>query len=85
MYLEPDVLIYDSIKSDEDLKYISVILNLKENYLENDSDYEILKSEVESLLLSKFSKGTFIGKIKFVYKSERKMATRTLNLDWRKD
>ena len=85
MYLEPDVLIYDSIKSDEDLKYISVILNLKENYLENDSDYEILKSEVESLLLSKFPKGTFIGKIKFVYKSERKMATRTLNLDWRKD
>lgn len=82
-YLTADVRVYDKIEKNEDLKYVSVILRLNENYLENDDNYEKIKSETVSLLLTKFPKKTFVGQIKYVYKQSGTMQTRTLPLDWR--
>jgi hypothetical protein len=82
-YLNADVRIYDQIQEYSDLKYISVIIRLKENYLESDHDYEHIKSLTMPLLLSKFPKGTFTGQMKFVYQQPGSMQTRTLQLDWR--
>lgn len=82
--LNPDVRVYDQIQENTDLKYVSVILRLNQNYLENDNDYEQIKSATVPLLLTKFPEGTFVGQIKYVYQQSGSMQTRTLPLDWRK-
>lgn len=82
-HLTPDVLVYDKIETNEDLKYVSVILRLNENYLESDDNYEQIKSATVALLLTKFPEKTFVGQIKYVYQQPGSMQTRTLPLDWR--
>jgi uncharacterized RDD family membrane protein YckC len=82
-YLTADVRVYDKIEKNEDLKYVSVILRLNENYLDSDDDYEQIKSATVPLLLTKFPEKTFVGQIKYVYKQPGSMHTRTLPLDWR--
>ena len=77
-----DVRVYDKIQN-EDLKYVSIILQLKENYMADDESYEQLKSATVPLLLTKFPEKTFVGRIQYVYKTEGSMQTRTLPLDWR--
>lgn len=81
--LKPDVRVYDQIEENTDLKYVSVILRLNQNYLDNDNDYEQIKSATVPLLLTKFPEGTFVGQIKYVYQQPGSMQTRTLPLDWR--
>ena len=80
--LTADVRVYDKIQN-EDLKYVSIILQLKENYMADDESYEQLKSATVPLLLTKFPEKTFVGRIQYVYKTEGSMQTRTLPLDWR--
>lgn len=82
-YLTPDVRIYDKIQRNENLKYVSVILRLNENYLESDNNYEQIKSATLPLLLTKFPEKTFVGQIKYVYQQPGNMQVRTLSLDWR--
>lgn len=82
--LKPDVRVYDQIKENSDLKYVSVIFRLNQNYLENDNDYEKIKSATVPLLLTKFPERTFVGQIKYVYQQSGSMQTRILPLDWRK-
>ena len=82
-YMTSDVRVYDQIEQDKDLKYVSVILRLKENYLEDDDYYEQIKSVTLPLLLSKFPEETFVGQIKYVFKQPGRMKTRTMSLDWR--
>jgi len=84
-YLTSDVRIYDQIEQNKDLKYVSVILRLKENYLENDDDFKQIKSATVPLILTKFPEGTFVGQIKYVYQQPGSMKSRTLPLDWRKN
>lgn len=80
--LTADVRVYDKIQN-EDLKYVSVILQLKENYMADDESYDQLKSATVPLLLTKFPEKTFVGRIQYVYKTSGSMQTRTLPLDWR--
>ncbi|WP_412983932.1 RDD family protein [Pontimicrobium sp. IMCC45349] len=82
-YLTADVRVYDKIEKNEELKYVSVILRLNENYLDSDNDYEQIKSATVPLLLTKFPEKTFVGQIKYVYQQPGSMQTRTLPLDWR--
>jgi uncharacterized RDD family membrane protein YckC len=82
-YLVPDVVVYDEINEDEELKYVSVILRLKENYLENDESAEQLQSEAFQLLLYKFPIGSFVGQIKLVYRDAGSMKIKTVPIDWR--
>ena len=81
-YLTPDIRVYDKIEN-EDLKYVSVILRLKENYLADDETYGQLKSWTVPLLLTKFPEKTFVGRIQYVYQSGGNMQSRTLPIDWR--
>jgi len=81
--LTADVRVYDKIEKYEDLKYVSVILRLNKIFLDRDDDYEQIKSETVSLLLTKFPEKTFTEQIKYVYRQPGKMQTRTLPLDWR--
>lgn len=82
-YLTSDVRVYGKIEQNKDLKYVSVILRLKENYLEDDENYEQIKSATVPLLLTKIPEKTFVGQIKYVFQQPGSMRTRTLPLDWR--
>ncbi len=81
-YLIADVRVYDKIQN-EDLKYVSVILQLKENYIADDDSYEQIKESTVQQLLTIFPEKTFVGRIQYVYKTDGSMVTRTLPLDWR--
>ncbi|WP_109852850.1 RDD family protein [Aquimarina sp. AU58] len=83
-YLTSDVRVYDQLEQHKDLKYVSVILRLNQNYLENDNNYEEIKSVTVPLILEKFPEGTFVGQIQYVYQQHHSTHTRTLTLDWRK-
>jgi len=65
-YLIPDVLVYDTVEN-ENLKYVSTILKLKENYISDDYNYNWLHEKTSSLLYSKLSRETFTGQVKYVY------------------
>jgi uncharacterized RDD family membrane protein YckC len=82
-YMTSDVRVYDQIEQNKDLKYVSVILKLKKNYLEDDDYYEQIKSATLPLLLTKIPEETFVGQIKYVFKQPGSMQTRTMSLDWR--
>jgi uncharacterized RDD family membrane protein YckC len=75
-FMIPDVRVYDSVKN-EKLKYISVIMRLKENYLGNDELYEDLHTQTIDLIYSRIPKETFTGQVKFFYKSEGYFKSRT--------
>lgn len=79
-YLEADVRIYDEIEDQPNLKYVSTILNLKENYLDSDRSYESLKEEALSVLHGQFPEKTFNGQLKFVYRAPGRLKQRTINL-----
>lgn len=80
--LKSDSRVYDKIEG-ADLKYLSVIVMLDENLLNNDVDYNNLKGKFEPLLARKYPDSTFVGKVKFVYKTDNSMQTRIETYDWR--
>ncbi len=82
-FLTPDIRVYDHIQENADLKYVSCIFRLKENYLENERNFDEIKSLTLPLLLSKFPAGTFVGQAKYVYQQPGSIQTRTVPLDWR--
>ena len=65
-YFTPDIRIYDTVKT-ENLKYVSIILNLNENYLEDNDTYNQLNDITTNLIYSRMPKETFTGQIKYVY------------------
>jgi uncharacterized RDD family membrane protein YckC len=81
-YMTADVRVYDKIHN-KDLKYVSVILQLKENYMSDDDAYEQLKGATVPLLLTIFPEKTFVGRIQYVFKTDGSMQTRRHSLDWR--
>ena len=78
-YLTASVKIYDKIQN-KPLKYVSVIFELKENYLEDDQNFEKIKSATLPLLYAKFPENTFKGQAKYVYKTSGRMQTTTITL-----
>jgi uncharacterized RDD family membrane protein YckC len=81
-YLTADVKVYDKIQNEE-LKYISIIFRLKENYMADEESFGQLKSSTIPLLLTKFPEKTFVGRVQYVYKSGGSMQSRTIPIDWR--
>ncbi|GLU53128.1 RDD family protein [Dyadobacter frigoris] len=84
LHIKSDSKVYDKIEG-EDLKFISVIVNLDDNLLSNDSDYNNLKSKFIPVLANVHPDSTFVGRIQFVYKTENSMQTRVENYDWRSE
>ncbi len=78
-YLTPNVRVYDKIQN-EDLKYISIILKLKENYLENEKTYEQLHSMTTSLIYSKYPKETFAGQLKYFFSATGQMQSQSMRI-----
>lgn len=78
-YLTPSVKLYDKIQN-ENLRYISTILQLKENYLEDESNFERLNSLTTTLIYSKYPKETFTGQVKFIFQTTGQMQSRSIHL-----
>lgn len=82
--LKADIKVYDRIET-ENLKYISAIFLLKNNYLEPFNDFEKLKAETTRFLLTKFPEKTFVGELRYVYQTNTSMTSKIIYLDWRKN
>jgi len=74
-YMVPDIRIYDTVRN-ENLKYVSVILNLKENYIADDNSYNQLHEMTTNLIYSILPKETFTGQIKYAYQSSGQFQSR---------
>jgi uncharacterized RDD family membrane protein YckC len=75
-YLTPDIRIYDTVRN-SNMKYVSTILKLKENYLEDDNTYRQLESATETLIYSKFPKETFTGQVKYIFQGSGQFQSRS--------
>ena len=71
-YLTPDIRVYDKVENQE-LKYISIILHLKENYLEDEEQSSRINSTVNDLIHSKFPEETFSGNVNCVFETSGQM------------
>jgi len=78
-YLTPDIRVYDTVKN-ENLKYVSTILKLKENYIAEDNSYNQLHEMTTNLIYSKFPKETFTGQIKYIFQSGGQFQSRTTTI-----
>lgn len=65
-YFTPDIRVYDTVKNSK-LKYVSAILRLSKNYIEEDSSYRQLHAATTRLIYSKFPKETFSGQLKYIF------------------
>jgi uncharacterized RDD family membrane protein YckC len=66
-YFTPDIKVYDTI-ANEHLKYISIILRLKDDYLEDSYTFFQLDEKISALVYSKYPQPAITGQIKYVYK-----------------
>jgi len=80
--LTADIQVYDKIEN-EDLKYVSAIFMLKRDELTFHSNFEKLNTQAKRILLTRFPEKTFVGELKYVYKSGTNMSSTTIYLDWR--
>ncbi len=79
-----DVLVHDQIKGHENLKYVSVIVTTEDAAYASYSTDE--REEItESLLLSVFPEGTFVGRVQYLSKSEGSTFLYTHRFDWREE
>ena len=81
-YFTPNIRVYDKIQN-QDLKYISTILHLKENFLEDEEQSSRLDSNVNELIYSKFSEKAFTGNLKYVFEASGQMQTSTHHIGTR--
>jgi len=78
-YLTPDIRVYDTVKN-ENLKYVSTILKLNENYIADNNSYNQLHDMATNLIYSKLPKETFTGQIKYVYQSGGQFQSRATTI-----
>jgi uncharacterized RDD family membrane protein YckC len=81
----PDIRIYDSVQ-DLHLKYVSIILSLKANYLADEEKYDMLHSRVMSLIDANYQIQSFTGNVKYTYQGSGQFQSRstgigTMNLE----
>jgi uncharacterized RDD family membrane protein YckC len=71
----PDVRVYDSVKN-EKLKYVSVIVTLHKNYLQDDDSYDWLHARLCKLAYAYMPKEQFTGVVKYSYSAMGKFISR---------
>jgi uncharacterized RDD family membrane protein YckC len=67
-YVTPDIRIYDTVLN-SNLKYVSAIINLRENYIDEDASYYKLHEMTTDLIYSRFSKEEFTGQIRYIFRA----------------
>ena len=75
----PDIKIYDSLQN-QNLKYISIILKLKANYIANNDDYNRLYEKTTNLIYSIHPKESFSGQIKYIYQNGGQFNSRSTTI-----
>lgn len=78
-YLTPDIRVYDSVQN-RNLKYVSIILKLKENYIADNSYYLPLHQKVTELIYARLPMETFKGQIKYYFKGNGQFQTRIITI-----
>lgn len=67
-YAVASVRVYDKIENQQ-LKYISIILQLKENHLENESNAQQLQELTALAVYTRYPQDSFTGRVQYIYKS----------------
>ena len=80
--LTADIKVYDKIET-ENLKYVSAIFVLNRDELKLKPDFDKLKTVTTRILLTQFPEKTFVGELRYVYKTSSSMNTNIIYLDWR--
>ncbi|WP_196894946.1 RDD family protein [Aureivirga marina] len=65
----PDIRVYDSVPYMENSKYISVIFHLNQNYLDDDTTFDMLDSSTRKIIRSSLEDEKYVGKIQYSYKN----------------
>ncbi|RQO32360.1 hypothetical protein DBR32_01775 [Taibaiella sp. KBW10] len=78
-YLSAECKVYDTVKQ-KPLKYISTVLHLKQNYLDQEQQYRQFNQKVTGLLYSRFPEGSFNGKIMYLYNDNHQFRSRTTTI-----
>lgn len=73
-YLTASVKVYDKVEN-QNVKYISVIYRLKENYLEDESNSKEIRRVTIQYLYSMFPENTFTGQAQYVYQASGTIQT----------
>jgi uncharacterized RDD family membrane protein YckC len=75
-YFTPDIKVYDTITG-ENLKYISIVLKLKADYIEDQRTFFELDQSISALVYAKYPQRTITGQLKYVYKVPGRMSMRS--------
>jgi hypothetical protein len=78
-YLAPDVKIYDTVKN-EKLKFMSIFCHLKENYMENDYNFQKLKGKTQNLIYSQYPQETFFGQLIYIYSTPGEARSKAIKI-----
>jgi uncharacterized RDD family membrane protein YckC len=79
-YVRADVRVYDQVRN-SNKKYVSVILRLKENYMDDPSSFDDLKSISQDMLYSRLGDTPMVGQIKYIYRTETSFTVQTVPFD----
>jgi uncharacterized RDD family membrane protein YckC len=75
----PDIKIYDSLQN-QNLKYISIILKLKANYIASNDDYNLLHEKTTNLIYTIHPKESFTGQIKYIYQNAGQFTSKSTTI-----
>ncbi len=82
--LTADVKFYDSIEA-SNLKYVSVIFNLEQNYIDDSKSFKSLNKVTKRLLWSIVPEDSVAGQFKYVYTHSGGMQMRTISITPKKE
>jgi uncharacterized RDD family membrane protein YckC len=77
--LQPSVKIYDEIRNDN-RKYVSIVVQSEVNFIDSKPDFDETHSNIKSVLENEYNTGTFICKVKYVYKIPGHIRIKTMEI-----
>lgn len=80
MELTTDVRVYDRI-GNTNKKYISVLSDLRENYIEDHEKFVEIRSTIMRIVRSKYQEKTYLGQLKFVVREPGKLSVSTIEME----
>jgi uncharacterized RDD family membrane protein YckC len=78
-YVMPEIKIYDTV-TNSNLKYISAVIRLRENYLEDDKSYRQLHEMTTDLIYQQFPRESFTGQIRYVFRGPGQFQSKSTSI-----